>query len=67
VTSYCDDWYGYPDLRGYARMVTCQDWGCGDGRGHHRWWLSHIPRTEGETDGVLNNWWRYILDPNMVP
>lgn len=67
VLSYCDDWYRYPELAGYARTVTCHDWGCGDARDHHLWWLGHLPRAEGETDGVLNNWWRYIVDPNLVP
>ncbi len=66
VTSYCDDWYAYPDLPGVARTVTCEDWGCGDARAHHIWWLSHIPRAEGERDGIANNWWRYIVDLNGV-
>ncbi|HEY7033357.1 MAG TPA: hypothetical protein VH482_18595 [Thermomicrobiales bacterium] len=43
------------------------DWGNGDQRGHHLWWLSHLPRAEGETDGVSNNWWTYIVDPNLAP
>jgi len=67
VRSYCDDWYTFPDLPGRARTFTCEEWGGGDIRAHHRWWLAHIPHAEGETDGVSNNWWRYIVDVNQVP
>ncbi len=67
VTSFCDDWYQYPNLPGQPRQVTCEEWGCGDARAHHLWWLQHIPRAAGETDGVANNWWRYVVDPNLVP
>ncbi len=66
VPSRADTWYGFPDLSGKPRMVDCHDWGSGDTRGHHFWWLDHLPRTEGETDGVSNNWWQYVLDPNRV-
>ncbi|MGQ9683533.1 MAG: hypothetical protein ACUVX9_13410 [Anaerolineae bacterium] len=67
VRSYCDDWYTFPEMPGRARTVDCEEWGCGDIRAHHRWWLAHIPHAEGETDGVSNNWWRYIVDPNELP
>ncbi|MCC6943009.1 MAG: hypothetical protein IT335_00445 [Thermomicrobiales bacterium] len=60
VTSYCDDWLTYPTLPGNARTVTCADWGDGDIRKHHIWWLDHLPKVPGETDGVTNNWWEYI-------
>jgi hypothetical protein len=68
VPSYCDDWYSFPDLPGNARRVNCAEWGNGDMRGHHIWWLNHIPRTSGALYGVANNWWEYILllrDPDM--
>ncbi|MBN1351124.1 T9SS type A sorting domain-containing protein [candidate division KSB1 bacterium] len=29
-----------------------------------RWWFRHLPRYTGITDGVLNNWWHYIVDYN---
>ena len=67
VRCYCDDWYSYPDLPGRARIVTAAEWGGGDMRAHHKWWLRHLPRAGGETDGVSNNWWRYVADPNAVP
>jgi hypothetical protein len=49
-----------------TRIMTRADWGNGDMRGHHLWWLSHLPKAEGETDGVANNWWTYVVDPNLV-
>jgi hypothetical protein len=67
VSSYCDDWLTYPDLPRRARQVSKADWGNGDMRAHHIWWLSHLPKVAGVTDNVNNNWWTYILDPNLVP
>ncbi len=67
VWSRCDDWLHFPDLRGRGRWVNCAEWGGGDIREHHRWWLRHLPRAPGETDGIAHNWWRYIVDPNAVP
>lgn len=61
VLSACDDWYRFPDMTGQAREVNCAEWGGGDMRGHHLWWLSHLPHVAGETYGVGNNWWEYIL------
>ena len=66
VWSDCDDWYSYPDLTGKRRRVHCREWGSGDMRQHHLWWLDHLPRAAGTSDGVLNNWWRYVLEPDLV-
>lgn len=66
VPARADTWRTYPDLSGDPRMMNCQDWGNGDMRGHHLWWLNHLPRVPGATDGVANNWWHYVLDPNNV-
>jgi hypothetical protein len=66
VPSYCDDWATYPHLPARPRTVTSAEWGGGDARLHHIWWLQHLPHFQGETDGVLNNWWAYIVDPNLV-
>ncbi|MGI9255245.1 MAG: hypothetical protein ACR2J8_15990, partial [Thermomicrobiales bacterium] len=65
VRSTCDDWLTYPTLPRVASEVECSTWGCGM-RPHHLWWLSHLPRAAGSTDGVDNNWWRYVVDPNTV-
>src|SRR5258708_36370059 len=52
VLSRCDTWYRFPDLSGEPRRVTCSEWGNGDIREHHRWWLRHFPHTVGATDGI---------------
>jgi len=66
VTSRCDDWLNFPNLTGQARQVTCADWGNGDIRAHHKWWFKRVPKVAGATDGIANNWWCYIIDPNHV-
>lgn len=66
VRSFCDNWKQFPDLSGPARRVNCQEWGNGDIRAHHFWWLSHLPCVPGQTAGILHNWWAYIADPNLV-
>nr|HPG59209.1 hypothetical protein [Candidatus Wallbacteria bacterium] len=38
VFSTCDDWFNWPNLTGAGRIVTCDDWGGGDMREHHKWW-----------------------------
>jgi hypothetical protein len=66
VTSYCDDWYNFPNFKGVNRQVNCAEWGNGEIRAHHTWWLKHLPKTGGRTNGIANNWWQYILDLNHV-
>jgi len=67
VWSTCDDWLDYPDLTGRRRQVDCAEWGGGDIRAHHRWWLRHLPRAPRRTHGKLNNWWAYAADFNRFP
>lgn len=67
VVSTCDDWLTYPELTGERREMTAADWGHGDIRAYHRWWLRHLPRAEGRTEGKLNNWWAYTVDFNRFP
>ena len=67
VPSECDDWlYNFPDLKGVTRTVTARDWGNGDIREHHKWWFKHLPRVAGQSNGISNNWWKYIMNPNLV-
>lgn len=66
VLSRADTWYNFPDLSGSPRPMNCTEWGNGDMRQHHLWWLEHLPRVRGETDGIRNNWWHYVLNPNEV-
>jgi hypothetical protein len=66
VWSYCDDWLDFPALAGQRRQVDAREWGGGDMRLHHLWWLARLPHVAGETLGVANNWWQYVVDPNRV-
>lgn len=68
VPSCADDWYQFPNLPTPPnyRMMNAQDWGNGDIRGHHKWWLKHLPKVAGVTNGIGNNWWKYFIDPNTV-
>ncbi len=66
VNSACDDWYNFPNFQGIVRQVNADEWGNGDIRAHHTWWLKHIPHVAGRTSRVHNNWWQYLMDPNLV-
>ena len=67
VQSECDDWlYNFPNFQGATREVNASEWGNGDTRKHHIWWMKHFPKTMGRKNGIHNNWWQYIADPNNV-
>ena len=67
VISECDDWlYNFPNFKGVTRRVNASEWGSGDTRKHHLWWLKHLPKTAGRRNGIHNNWWQYIMNPNNV-
>jgi hypothetical protein len=63
VMSAADDWFAYPKLTGVRQPVNRESWG---GPQYHlnfmRWWLNHLPKARGTTNGCHNNWWRYIVD-----
>lgn len=61
VSSNCEDWLNYPHLTGATQQFNCSHWNC-DGYQYKKWWLKHIPHTSGNTNGKLNNWWRYVVD-----
>lgn len=66
VLSRADAWYNFPDLSAPPRMMTAKDWGGGDIRAHHVWWLRHLPHVVGESNGISWNWWEYVIDPNSL-
>ncbi|MFH1523801.1 MAG: hypothetical protein ABIF04_02455 [Chloroflexota bacterium] len=66
VPSNCDQWYSFPVLKEGTREVNADEWGNGEMRLIHKWWLEHLPKVAGRTSGVVNNWWQYIMDPNLV-
>lgn len=65
VPSHSKAWLSFPDLSAPPVMENCSEWGNGDIRLHHLWWFRHLPHVDGHTGGILNNWWRYIADPNF--
>ncbi len=66
VPSRCDDWYNFPNFKGVVKQVNNVEWGGGELRVFTKWWLKHLPKVGGRTNGIANNWWQYILDPNRV-
>ncbi|HLO17162.1 MAG TPA: hypothetical protein VK206_20180 [Anaerolineales bacterium] len=67
VRSECDDWlYNFPNFKGVVRTVTAAEWGNGDIREHHKWWFRHLPKVAGIQNGISNNWWQYMMNPNHV-
>ena len=67
VKSECYDWQlNFPNFKGDVRTVTSSEWGGGDIRAHHKWWFNHFPRVAGRKNGIHNNWWQYIVNPQNV-
>jgi hypothetical protein len=67
VISECYDWLlNFPNFKGDMRIVGPSEWGSGDIREHHKWWFNHFPRTAGRKNGIHNNWWQYVVNPQKV-
>lgn len=66
VKSRWRTWRNFPNLEGEPVLCNCTDWGEGDIRAHHKWWFKLLPHVAGSTNGIANNWWTYIMDPNFV-
>ncbi len=68
VLSSADDWlYNYPNFTGQTRKFNASEWSY-DQRLYLKWWYRHMPRLPGRySDGKLNNWWCYLVDPNGYP
>ena len=63
VPSRCRNWAQFADLSGAPVMVNSAEWGNGDIRKHHTWWLSLFPHFAGLSQGIAWNWWQYVSDP----
>jgi hypothetical protein len=61
VTSYAGNWPYYPFLQNITGPVSCSTWGCTDD-GYYQFMFGHLPRFTGVSDGLLNNWWYYVID-----
>ena len=66
VQSECYDWLKFPNFKGDVRMISSTEWGGGDERAFQTWWLKHLPKVAGRQNGIHNNWWQYIANPNNV-
>jgi len=66
VLSHSRAWLNFPDLSAPPQVMDAREWGQGDIRLHHLWWFRHLPHAPGSTNGISNNWWEYIVDPNRV-
>jgi hypothetical protein len=67
VVSECYDWQlNFPNFKGDKRIVAASEWGGGDIREHHKWWFNHFPRVAGRKNGIHNNWWQYVVNPQQV-
>lgn len=66
VTTKCDDWLKFPNFTGQTRAANCSEWGNGDIRLHHLWWFRHFAHVDGQTNGISNNWWEYVINPERV-
>lgn len=71
VKSYAENWFRYPYLLDRSAFVNADTWRyeppdnlaeTQEHLGYLRWWYNHLPRYVGVTDGVLNNWWHYVVD-----
>ncbi|MFO0556893.1 MAG: hypothetical protein U0269_02625 [Polyangiales bacterium] len=60
VPSNCDAFLTYPTVTAPAQPTGCAAWGCNE-EGYQRWWLDHVPRADGMSNGLQNNWWKYIV------
>ncbi len=66
VQSECYDWLQFPTFKGDVRNISSTEWGGGDERSYQQWWLKHLPKVAGRQNGIHNNWWQYIAEPNNV-
>jgi hypothetical protein len=66
VLTNCYDWFNFPKFQNDVRQLNSDEWGNGDIRTHHKWWLKHLPKAPGRTNGIANNWWQYVMNPNQI-
>ncbi|MCF8242328.1 MAG: T9SS type A sorting domain-containing protein [Melioribacteraceae bacterium] len=65
VVNFGENWLRYPYLLDESKTINCSEWNCSQ-MGYMRWWFGKIPRYQGISEGVLNNWWHYFIDYNAA-
>ena len=64
VESYEENWYRYPFLFDKHQLVGCKQWNFYE-LGYMSFWFRRLPNSTCKNrDGILNNWWTYIVDYN---
>ena len=63
VNSTCATWDNFPNAPGAPASVECHTWGC-DKEGFLSWMFSHVPHNAGTSNGIENDWWKYLIDYN---
>jgi len=67
VWSEANDWLNYPNLTGTVQLLNATAWGRSH-RGFMNWWFTRMPKSQGRAnDGLLHNWWAYLVDLNEYP
>lgn len=59
----CETYDNWPEGGSEQIATDSSRWGS-DQYGYMHWWFGHLPRSEGEHEGKLRNWWRYVFDLN---
>lgn len=60
INNYASNWSQYPLMGNDSTVINCNSWNC-DQLGAMKWWYEHLPKYKGITNGVLNDWWNYIV------
>jgi hypothetical protein len=63
VSSTAEDWLNYPKFTGKKTMIDKEAWGGPDYQlNYMKWYLKHLSKAPGSTDGFYNNWWQYVVN-----
>ncbi|MFZ1677997.1 MAG: T9SS type A sorting domain-containing protein, partial [Saprospiraceae bacterium] len=64
VITYESNWNRYPFLFDKTDYIGSKQWGNSQ-LGYMSWWFRHLPHFACKNkNGILNNWWSYIVDYN---
>ncbi len=64
VITYESNWNRYPFLFDKTEYIGSKQWGNSQ-LGYMSWWFHHLPHFACKNkNGILNNWWAYIIDYN---
>lgn len=64
--SSCRNFANYPNLGNTTENINCNAWGCTDLGYFKDWLFKYLPNNSGSDNGKLNNWWKYLVDPQRT-